>query len=595
MEKIEIVVRNIINKCGEANVACSEYLAAFVAHTIVRANSVSFALNKEICEDGLQEVTQRSVQKIIEEDSPAMDTIKMQVAYNVARMLCDNEKRNKDKRKFDVCEHKTLALVKKIPQGCIDDKHCFLDLYDDIFVYIREQQNDENDVLKVMQQRADEEISAAIESVFPPVGLKSFLLLSVEEKKASLHELSHLVLGIRLFNREYRNSKTGLISIEKIHEEQVLVLKQRLKSAIQTVNEKCDFYHESISLAKVGRKKSNEKQILRWKDELTNRRQFMTFLRNILHEINILANHFTAIKDEFHASLDYLKTFIANKKTIPKKHIFPKFKRVAQLWKDMLNYHEDTQFIRYRFNDVLRHEKTFDETIDIPHLNGEKNKRKNIEKSGYFIHAAKDNCVEQVKQTKKLEGGNEIKEGEKFALSQENNVFEYPNDDKNKPVHLSSSTISTNFINLELEYNGYCPSSITKHNGLLLFGKPELGLVHYRDKNYAFENKNCLNVFLENPRSIIEGVSKIATMNPELIHALRLQNEFMPQTFTALIKNAFHYTPSHIVNQSKMVCILQIEDDVVLSFSDTKNFKQIINILLGCIYRNPFTFQRIFY
>ena len=45
------------------------------------------------------------------------------------------------------------------------------------------------------------EIAAALESVFPRIGLKAFTALPQEDKTAQLNELANIVLGIRLFNR----------------------------------------------------------------------------------------------------------------------------------------------------------------------------------------------------------------------------------------------------------------------------------------------------------------------------------------------------------------------------------------------------------
>lgn len=47
----------------------------------------------------------------------------------------------------------------------------------------------------------EREVAAALESVFPRIGLKTFVLLNAEEKGLQLLELARIVLGIRLFNK----------------------------------------------------------------------------------------------------------------------------------------------------------------------------------------------------------------------------------------------------------------------------------------------------------------------------------------------------------------------------------------------------------
>ena len=62
----------------------------------------------------------------------------------------------------------------------------------------------------MVDKAAEREIAAALESVFPRVGLKSFVRLEPEEKSAQLMELAKIVLGIRLFNREEDRGGAGL-------------------------------------------------------------------------------------------------------------------------------------------------------------------------------------------------------------------------------------------------------------------------------------------------------------------------------------------------------------------------------------------------
>lgn len=48
----------------------------------------------------------------------------------------------------------------------------------------------------------EKEVAAALESVIPRAALGPFISLNPSEKVSQLVELSHLVIGIRLFNKE---------------------------------------------------------------------------------------------------------------------------------------------------------------------------------------------------------------------------------------------------------------------------------------------------------------------------------------------------------------------------------------------------------
>lgn len=54
-----------------------------------------------------------------------------------------------------------------------------------------------------------------------------------------------------------------------------------------------------------------------------------------------------------------------------------------------------------------------------------------------------------------------------------------------------------------LDYLGFCLWSIVKRDGLLLPGKPALGVFRYKDKNCVFTDENCINEFLDDPQFFI--------------------------------------------------------------------------------------------
>jgi hypothetical protein len=53
-------------------------------------------------------------------------------------------------------------------------------------------------------------IKAALQSVFPPIELGTFMSMSKRDKERQLIELSHIVTGIRLFNKECGKGGEGI-------------------------------------------------------------------------------------------------------------------------------------------------------------------------------------------------------------------------------------------------------------------------------------------------------------------------------------------------------------------------------------------------
>ena len=74
----------------------------------------------------------------------------------------------------------------------------------------------------------EREIAAALESVFPRVGLKSFIPMTGDEKRRQLSDLSNVIMGIRLFNRDLGKGGSGIDDDALLAEEEVVALSNRL-------------------------------------------------------------------------------------------------------------------------------------------------------------------------------------------------------------------------------------------------------------------------------------------------------------------------------------------------------------------------------
>jgi len=62
------------------------------------------------------------------------------------------------------------------------------------------------------------------------------------------------------------------------------------------------------------------------------------------------------------------------------------------------------------------------------------------------------------------------------------------------------------FMQTPLDYLGFCVWSIVKRNGLLIPGKPALGVYRYKDKNCVFSDERAINEFLKDPEVYLNGV-----------------------------------------------------------------------------------------
>jgi len=91
------------------------------------------------------------------------------------------------------------------------------------------------------------------------------------------------------------------------------------------------------------------------------------------------------------------------------------------------------------------------------------------------------------------------------------------------------------FLQLPLEYQGFCPWTVVHRSGLLLPGKPAAGVVRYAGRFFVFADQQGLQDFVDDPEAYVAGVADVAAKAPELIHILRLHDRFPDASIKHLI------------------------------------------------------------
>ena len=86
----EFAVEAIVRQCAENGVAVSETLAAFVARTVVNENATQFRMDVEMTEEDQREMVSIAVDRLLQQDSPSIETVKMQVAFDTAYIQHEN-------------------------------------------------------------------------------------------------------------------------------------------------------------------------------------------------------------------------------------------------------------------------------------------------------------------------------------------------------------------------------------------------------------------------------------------------------------------------------------------------------------------------
>ena len=113
MDEIEEVITEIVRGCKEKKVPCSQLLAAFVARTILESDSVEFALEKDLTDGDVNKVINLSIERLLERDSPSLETIRMQVAFDSSHVA--NDKALADSRSAALAKKREVSVQQQTP------------------------------------------------------------------------------------------------------------------------------------------------------------------------------------------------------------------------------------------------------------------------------------------------------------------------------------------------------------------------------------------------------------------------------------------------------------------------------------------------
>jgi hypothetical protein len=97
----------------------------------------------------------------------------------------------------------------------------------------------------------EKEVAAALESVIPRAALSPFIMLNNTEKVTQLTELSNLVLGIRLFNKEIGKGGSSIQDmtalIEKIDNEFLQDIRSKVVEAVEITEQYALYFEYKLS------------------------------------------------------------------------------------------------------------------------------------------------------------------------------------------------------------------------------------------------------------------------------------------------------------------------------------------------------------
>ncbi|OXB59474.1 hypothetical protein ASZ78_005317 [Callipepla squamata] len=317
-EPSEGVIRHIIRRAGLQCAAhgqpASETLLAFMVKAVVLDPRNDFDVDQILTEEDVQNLIQLCVSRLLDTTSPSLSTIKMQVYFdlnyaNRAELLREHRR---------VLEGRLAPLLRDITDSRPRVQEEMKDVYRMIvsYVLLSSGLGSPTDVEVVR------EVTAALQSIFPQTALVTFLSLSKKDKEQQIKNLTMLVTGIRLYNKECGKGGKGIDDLPAI-------LNEAIPSTIQSVEDHLNACHVlahryTALLESMHEDQNRYRQLssLKLKEALFNVRQYEAFLCILLSDITTGGQEIEKLTVEFTATMEQLKSTIHNKVFVETKEAF---------------------------------------------------------------------------------------------------------------------------------------------------------------------------------------------------------------------------------------------------------------------------------
>jgi hypothetical protein len=511
----EDCVKWIVYRCRELGKPVTEALAVYVAHTVYNPAAKKFFL-----EDGLkteQEATSLvnlAVEKLLRENDPSMETLRMQIAYDASYI----QQEYLQQHYSSVQTQETNNLIDDIincDTRSGNDFEGITQLYKKIFSFLmfRNKQINQTYAHAIIRpgggmnslsalnnavmypniqpqviSSMEREVAAALESVLPRPGLRPFIAMSSAEKVSQLIELSNIIIGIRLFNKEIGRGGAGLESFDTLLSYTNKGLLYNVNQEVLQTAELCEDY-----AAVLERLHSDAPHGQKWKRELIHRRQYLSYLLALQEDLQNAEALIENLHGRYLRELVDLKELIGNKASIPKDQVYPKFDTIAQIYAQM-NDEKNKAILREElFNLLQEHKKRVESSLIMDQR----------EMPADDMLTVDDSLTD-------LRGAEGV-----IRLTSESNP---------------------DFMHIPLDYQGFCIWTLAQKNGVLIPGKPALGVIRYNDRNFVLASPIAVKEFMAGPQRFLKKAVRIARSYPELIHLLRLTDEFPKSSLTNLLQ-----------------------------------------------------------
>eukprot|EP00003_Mantamonas_plastica_P022270 TRINITY_DN374_c2_g2_i3.p1 TRINITY_DN374_c2_g2~~TRINITY_DN374_c2_g2_i3.p1 ORF type:complete len:718 (-),score=211.88 TRINITY_DN374_c2_g2_i3:77-1978(-) len=480
---IKRIIFDIKAQCFHEGQLITDTLAVFIMKTVVLENSDIFSLDEPMDEEELDNFVSLCVDKLIEQDSPALETIKMQIAFETSSQEQEELREQKKKDFFS----KTEKMVHDIVESKAKSVGGLEALFRKIVSFVITQSN----LGSTTDTTTVRETTAALESIFPQSELAGFVQLPKSEKEEHLKQFASLVTGIRLFNMEIGQGGNSIEELPKITTDLGKSLSYDLYSKLEGLQDLAAQHSVVINAAE--RSVQNlEVDLGRHKDELTNTRQYQFYCQLLQTNVEASREQIGIYVENYQQKLVELQSIVKSQTAVATENVFPRFLFLAHMWEGLQEELEILEAIAAISEAVHPFSSSFTSVL----------------------------TAEQV------ENAFSVKAETDQRMAEEEAEFANPPKQNEQGDAILLSPDEFDATRVVIEYKGFCAWTIVNREHLLLQGDVGLGVVLYDERYYALASQQAITEFMEHPDAYVNGVIDASRKSPELLALLGLDVDF---------------------------------------------------------------------
>lgn len=515
---IQTIGKELMLACRQLGHAISETLAALVASTVVNASVGSFYVERPIDENDARIVVEEAAKRILSKEEPGISCLRLQAAYESAFAEIDREAQAQ-RAAAKASEAKAVSWISSFTAKFEQDFDTLTGLYKKIYQFLLLRCTGPMGVARPPKDtQVEREVAAALESVFPRVGLRSFVALTGPEKAAQLQELAGIVLGIRLFNQHQQKGGAGLPALDGVIERlKSAELLNRVQKEAEELNDICKAYTDVIIAAKnpprggPWDKLPTEQEIERARSDLLYHRQYLCYLLNLQEDLASSVERLKSDQRSLREEMIDLEALVGGRVSVPKEQVYPRFDVLARGYRTAWN--EVTALeARAKLHGIL---------ADL--------------RAQYFPGLPQTAQDLLAKIPDRGASPLPLDDGEGTV---DLDAIPGPTGDRDGMTgHAVRLTVenSDNFLELPLDFQGFCIHTLVTQHRLLVPGNPALGVVKYAGRYCVFATERGCAEFCAEPDRFFGGVREVCYKHPELIHLLRIHEDFPKSNLHAIL------------------------------------------------------------